>query len=284
MNLTSAQLKFNARQLMDHRYPTGIAPVLTAALIYLLATRWVSLLVSLTTTDPIDTILDKLQAAAATGSPAAVNAAVAGLPKVFEPMSAKVGLFCSVLLLLYTLVVRYGYSDYAMQFYRGSRPTAGAFFQRFDLCGKIILLSLVIYLCTYLWSLLFIIPGLIAWYRYRMSRYVLLDHPDMGVFTAWGHSKKMMQGRKAQLFLLDLSFLIWIVVAYLAANVVIYLLEGVGAPTWLYYVLSEAVFTAFYVYLTPYMELSYVGFYHMVCPPDLLPVSPAPKGFDQMGE
>ena len=117
-----------------------------------------------------------------------------------------------------------------------------------------------------------------------MSRYVLLDHPDMGVFTAWGHSKKMMQGRKAQLFLLDLSFLIWIVVAYLAANVVIYLLEGVGAPTWLYYVLSEAVFTAFYVYLTPYMELSYVGFYHMVCPPDLLPASPAPKGFDQMGE
>ena len=171
-----------------------------------------------------------------------------------------------------------------MQLYRGSRPTAVTFFQRFDLCGKIILLSLVIYLCTYLWSLLFIIPGLIAWYRYRMSRYVLLDHPDMGVFTAWEHSKKMMQGRKAQLFLLDLSFLIWIVVAYLAANVVIYLLEGVGAPTWLYYVLSEAVFTAFYVYLTPYMELSYVGFYHMVCPPDLLPASPAPKGFDQMGE
>ena len=111
MNLTPAQLKFTARQLMDHRYPTGIAPVLTGALIYLLATRWVSLLLSLTTTNPINTILDKLQAAAATGSPAAVNAAVASLPKVFEPMSAKVGLFCSVLLLLYTLVVRYGYSD-----------------------------------------------------------------------------------------------------------------------------------------------------------------------------
>ena len=120
-------------------------------------------------------------------------------------MSAKVGLFCSVLLLLYTLVVRYGYSDYAMQLYRGSQPTPVTFFRRFDLCGKIILLSLVIYLCTYLWSLLFVIPGVIAWYRYRMSRYVLLDHPDMGVLTAWAHSKRMMQGRKAQLFLLDLS-------------------------------------------------------------------------------
>lgn len=35
MNLTSAQLKFNARQLMDHRYPTGIAPVLTLSLIHI---------------------------------------------------------------------------------------------------------------------------------------------------------------------------------------------------------------------------------------------------------
>lgn len=282
MNLTPAQLKFNARQLMDHRYPTGIAPVLTGALIYLLATRWVSLLLSLTTTNPINTILDKLQAAAATGSPAAVNAAVASLPKVFEPMSAKVGLFCSVLLLLYTLVVRYGYSDYAMQLYRGSQPTPVTFFRRFDLCGKIILLSLVIYLCTYLWSLLFVIPGVIAWYRYRMSRYVLLDHPDMGVLTAWAHSKRMMQGRKAQLFLLDLSFLVWMAAAYLAANVAAYLLANIGVPVWLYYVLSEVVFTAFYVYLTPYMELSYVGFYHMVCPPDLLPVSPAPQGFEPL--
>ena len=163
-------------------------------------------------------------------------------------MSAEVGLFCSVLLLLYTLVIRYGYSDYAMQLYRGSQPTAGAFFQRFDLCGKRSSCSPSSSTCVLpCGAVLFVIPGLIAWYRYRMSRYVLLDHPDMGVFTAWGHSKKMMQGRKAQLFLLDLSFLIWIVVAYLAANVVIYILEGVNAPTWLYYVLSEAVFTAFYV-------------------------------------
>ena len=115
-----------------------------------------------------------------------------------------------------------------------------------------------------------------------MSRYVLLDHPDMGVLTAWAHSKRMMQGRKTQLFLLDLSFLVWMAAAYLAANVAAYLLASIGVPAWLYYVLSEVVFTAFYVYLTPYMELSYVGFYHMVCPPDLLPVSPAPQGFEPL--
>lgn len=66
-----------------------------------------------------------------------------------------------------------------------------------------------------------------------MSRYVLLDHPDMGVLTAWAHSKRMMQGRKAQLFLLDLSFLVWMAAAYLAANVAAYLLASHGVPAWL---------------------------------------------------
>lgn len=282
MNLTPAQLKYNARQLMDHRYPAGIRPVLTGALLYLLATRWVNLVFSLTTTDPLDLLLDKLQTAALSGSSAALDAALASIPQLFEPMSAKIGLFCSVLVLLYTMVMHYGYSEYAIRLYRGAQPTPAAMFQRFDLCGKIILLSLTIYLCTYLWSLLFFIPGVIAWYRYRMSRYVLLDHPDMGVFTAWNHSKKMMRGRKAQLFLLDVSFFLWIAVAYLALNLAAYALEGTSIPLWLNYVLCEAVFTAFYIYLTPYMELSYVGFYHMVCPPDLLPANPAPKGFDPL--
>ena len=116
--------------------------------------------------------------------------------------SGKTALGVSLALALGTEVV----SADSMQLYRGSQPTPVTFFRRFDLCGKIILLSLVIYLCTYLWSLLFVIPGVIAWYRYRMSRYVLLDHPDMGVLTAWAHSKRMMQGRKAQLFLLDLLY------------------------------------------------------------------------------
>ncbi len=115
-----------------------------------------------------------------------------------------------------------------------------------------------------------------------MSRYVLLDHPDMGVFTAWGHSKKMMQGRKAQLFLVDLSFLLWIVVAYLAANVANYLLEGVAHPTGALCAVRGGVYGVLRLSYSLY-GVEVVGFYHMVCPPELLPVSPAPKGFDQMG-
>lgn len=278
-NITPADLKSDARKLMDHRYPEGIRPILTAALLYLLATRWVSLLVTLITSNPLDTILVKLEEALNTGSTAAVNTAIASIPAVFQPMSAKIGLFCSVLLLLYTLVIQFGYSDYAMHLYRGKQPTPRTFFSRFELCGKIILLSLLIFLCTYLWSMLFLIPGLIAWYRYRMSRYVLLDHPEMSAFTAWNHSKKMMQGHKAQLFLLDLIFLLWIILAYLAANLAAFLLEQTGIPLWANYILSEAVFTAFYVYLTPYMELTYVGFYHLVCPTELLPAHREPESF-----
>lgn len=276
MNLS--QLKQNARMLMAHRYPGGQRQVLTHALIFLLATSWVSLISSLALPSPLDAAIDKLLAATATGSSLAVDAAVSSLPSLFQPLSARLGLFCAVLMLLYTLVVDFGYSDYALKVYRGGKPGPGAFFRRFDLCGKIILLSLVIYLFTYLWSLLFLIPGIVAWYRYRMSRYVLLDHPEMGVLTAWGHSKRMMKGFKAQLFLLDLSFVGWMFLANFLAYLVDALLEQIGVPLTASQLLAQAVFTAVYVYLTPYMELSYVGFYHMICPAELLPTVSDPDG------
>lgn len=271
MNMTLAQLKRNARNQIDHSYPGGIGTVLRGALLYLLLTNWVSLLISLVRDNPLEALYNQLLDAAATGSPAAVSGVFQAAPTLLQSPSAKITLFLSILVLLYTLVLEYGYSSYALALYRGGQPGSGELFSRFYMGGKVILLSLVIFAATYLWSLLFLIPGVIAWYRYRMSRYVLLDHPEMGVLTAWNHSKQMMQGHKSQLFLVDLSFLLWIVAAYAATSMAYYLLLSVGLPDTPAYLLSEVVFTAFYVYLTPYMELTVVGFYHMICPPELLP-------------
>lgn len=55
-----------------------------------------------------------------------------------------------------------------------------------------------------------------------------------------------------------------------------YLLLTAGLPQMAAYLLSEVVFTAFYVYLTPYMELTVVGFYHMICPGRAAARQPAP--------
>lgn len=271
MSMTLAQLKQTARRQMDTSYPGGINTVLKGALVYLLLTNWITFILSLIQKTPLETLFDQVSNALSTGSTATLDSVFQATPALFQPFTAKLSLFVSILLFLYTLVMDYGYSSYALDLYRGKQPGYGALFSRFDIGGKIILLELIMLVCIYLWSILFLIPGIVAWYRYRMSRYVLLDHPEMGVLTAWNHSKQMMRGHKSQLFLVDLSFLLWIAAAYAASIAVQSLLADTGMTVIVAGLLSEVIFTAFYVYLTPYIELTVVGFYHMICPPELLP-------------
>ena len=74
---------------------------------------------------------------------------------------------------------------------------------------KIIGLWIMMAVYVFLWSLLLVIPGIIAAYRYRQALYLLLDHPEMGIMECISESKRMMRGHKAELFILDLSFLGW---------------------------------------------------------------------------
>ena len=62
-----------------------------------------------------------------------------------------------------------------------------------------------------LWTLLFIIPGIIKFYAYRMVPYILADNPDMGYKRAINLSKQMTQNEKLKIFVLDLSFLGWFI-------------------------------------------------------------------------
>ena len=62
---------------------------------------------------------------------------------------------------------------------------------------------------TLLWTLLFIIPGIVKAYEYRMIPYLLADDPTMTKDRAFAESRAMMQGNKWRAFVLDLSFLGW---------------------------------------------------------------------------
>lgn len=64
-------------------------------------------------------------------------------------------------------------------------------------------------LFTALWSLLFVIPGIIKSYEYRMIPYLLAENPDMTREEAFEESKRMMMGNKWNAFVLDLSFIGW---------------------------------------------------------------------------
>lgn len=79
--------------------------------------------------------------------------------------------------------------------------------------GKACLIMLVRYICTLLWSLLLIIPGIVKTYEYMMIPYILADNPGITRKEAFAKSKEMMKGQKWNAFVLDLSFIGWILLS-----------------------------------------------------------------------
>ena len=90
------------------------------------------------------------------------------------------------------------------------------------------LLGLLVYVFTFLWALLLIIPGFVKSYSYSMSYYILQRNPDMSWREALNMSKEMMNGHKLELFVLHLSFIPWLLLCFLvfpALYVIPYMLE-----------------------------------------------------------
>ena len=102
---------------------------------------------------------------------------------------------------------------------------------------NIVLTNLIMYIKIYLWTLLFIIPGIIKTYEYRLIPYILAVRPDIDRKEAFRLSKILMDGYKWKSFVLDLSFWGWNI---LAAYTMVIL--GI-------------------VYVYPYMNATYIEFY-----------------------
>ena len=108
----------------------------------------------------------------------------------------------------------------------------------FGLAGKLLLLAVVQGFFVFLWSLLFVIPGFVAAYRYRMAKFLLLDHPEMGVMDCIRASKQMMKGHKWECFVLELSFIGWHLLAglpYIGCAVMIWTAPYINTTMVLYY-------------------------------------------------
>lgn len=71
-----------------------------------------------------------------------------------------------------------------------------------------------------LWSLLFVIPGVIKSYEYRMVPYLLAEHPEMDSSEVFAQSKEMMKGNKWETFILDISFIGWILLGAITMGLV----------------------------------------------------------------
>lgn len=74
-------------------------------------------------------------------------------------------------------------------------------------------------LFTFLWSLLFVIPGIVKKYEYSMVPYLLSENPDMDMQKAFDESRRMTYGQKWQIFMLDLSFVGWAILSSLTYGI-----------------------------------------------------------------
>lgn len=117
--------------------------------------------------------------------------------------------FVTILTNLMSAVLAAGFVLYCMAIRQGQRAEYLTLFDGFSFVGKVIGLNILIAVFTFLWSLLFVIPGIVASYRYRFALYNLYENPDIGILDALNMSKRQTQGYKGQVFLLDLSYLGW---------------------------------------------------------------------------
>ena len=152
-----------------------------------------------------------------------------------------------ILWLLYS-VIDAGYKSYCLNTSRGLKGDYKDLFNGFLYMGKILLIGIATSVLTLLWSFLFIFPGIVAFYRYRQSFYILFDDPQKGALQCIRESKQLMHGKKLDLFLLDLSFIGW----WALDALVVYLLP---LP------FSLPIVS---IYLTPYHGLTCAAFYNQL--------------------
>ena len=109
-------------------------------------------------------------------------------------------------------------------------------FSGFNDFGANLLIGLMSGLFVFLWSLLLIVPGIIKAYAYSMAFYIKNDNPTYDWKQCLDESQRMMTGNKGKLFLLDLSFIGWILLGALCC--------GIGT-----------------LWVSPYMEAARANFY-----------------------
>lgn len=148
--------------------------------------------------------------------------------------------FVTILVSLISTVLSAGFACYCLGIRRGKEMPLSTLFDGFNLAGKIILLEIVTSIFIFLWALLFVIPGIIASYRYRFALYNLLENPDLGIMEAIELSKQQTNGYKWQLFVMDLSFLGWQFLSVCTAGLLL-------------------------IWLMPYMTLTNIAFYDIIC-------------------
>lgn len=139
------------------------------------------------------------------------SVSVTTLNYIFGAVIAVATLVIVVAIVQYVIgsFVSLGLIQYNLDLIDGRDAELGQIFSKAPMFGKAFWLRLRMSIFTALWTLLFIIPGIIKAYAYSMSGFILTENPEMTAKEAMEVSQKMMQGNKWRLFCLEFSFIGW---------------------------------------------------------------------------
>ncbi len=130
--------------------------------------------------------------------------------------------------------ITFAYTVAFLGLFRGGHLDIADMFKQFN--NRVFITMILVSIYTWLWTLLFIIPGIVKIYSYAMTPYLLNDNEELTGDEAINASMRMMNGHKWELFVLDLTFIGWWILCIFTL--------GIG-----------------YLWLNPYMQTSRAAFY-----------------------
>lgn len=123
----------------------------------------------------------------------------------------------------------------------GGTPEVSDAFCGFDDFWSAFKVNFLVSLFTFLWSLLFVIPGIVKGLSYSMSMYILAENKGKSALECIHESQQMTYGHKADLFVLSLSFIGWCL-------------------------LGSVTFGLAYIWIVPYMQATFANAYNSLKP------------------
>lgn len=178
-------------------------------------------------------------------------------------------LIWAVILIIIGGAAKLGYAIFNLKLVDDKEVAFSDLFSQFHRLGDGFCMNFLVALYTFLWTLLFIIPGIIKKYSYAMTPYILAENPQMSASDAITESRRIMDGNKWRLFCLGISFIGWWLLCTLpimiASVVIITIVFENGNWTTLLWLIPCSIPTFVgNLFLRPYQEAAYAAFYREV--------------------
>ena len=175
-----------------------------------------------------------------------------------------------VIWLIITIVIggagKLGYAIFNLKLVDNKEVEFKDLFSQFHRLGDGFCMNFLVGLYTVLWTLLFVIPGIIKTYSYAMTPYILAENPGMTATEAITESRRIMDGNKWRLFCLSFSFIGWALLCATPLLIALGILVGIAVRTMslvtlLWIIPLSIPLSVGSLFLTPYQEATYAAFY-----------------------